>query len=190
MEISRAHIAYYNPAEIDRMYVEHVSDKVELEETEGKKVTAGVLGYLISVFGKATGKYTQETVKEVPDDSLKQAVDLVREFLDNRDDIPSLGKLPDTESNYYKYSGNVTIDAHGFQNSDQNTTVEVYGEDNGTNFYAYTTFSNWIDGDSNSLLLHADSPGGKDYTITGLAYPINNSPDERGYPVKFTVIYI
>lgn len=190
MEVTRGHIAYYNPAEIERMYAEHVSDKVELEKTVGEKVTAGVYGYLMSIFGKVEGEYTQETVEEVPNDSLKQAVDLVKEFLDNRDDIPRLSELPDAKSNYYKYSGKVTIDAERFKNADGNATVEVEGKDDGTNFYAYTTFSNWVDGDSNSLLLHADSPGGTEFNVTGLAYPINYAQNDRGYPVKFSVIYI
>lgn len=187
---SRAHIAYYNPTEVERMYVEHISDKIEVEETEEEKVTTGVYAWLTNLAGKAEGEHRNQKIREVADKNLQQAVELIKEFIDNRDDIPPIGELTNKSSNYYKYSGRVTINAEKFHDADKDTIVEVTGIDDGVDFYAYTSFSNWVDGNSNSLLLHAAESGGCEYSITGLAHLLNDSPRERGYPVNFNIIYI
>jgi len=186
----RSHIAYYNATEIERMYAEHISDKVEVGETEAEKVTTSVYAWLMNLAGKADAEYKNEKVKELSDKTLHQAVKVVEEFLDERDDIPKIAEIPKTESNYYQFSGRATIKSESFHNADENDIVEVYGEDDGVQFYAYTSFMNWVDGDSNSLLLHASDSNGIEQNITGLLYSLGDSPDDRGYPVKFTAIYI
>ena len=186
----RSHIAYYNSTEIERIYSEHIADKVEVSVTEGEKVTTTVYGWLMHIAGRGESETTKEKIREMPNKSLKQAKEVVVEFLDNRNDIPPISERANKESNYYKFSGKATIDATSFNDANENDPIEVYGKDEETNFFSYTSFGNWVDGNSNSMLLHAADAGGVEQKITGLAYPMGEKPEERGYRMKFVVIYI
>jgi len=188
--VSRSLVAYYNPVEVERMYTEHISENVKIEETKEQKVSTGVYAWLMNVAGRVKGEDRNKKILEISDKTTKQAIDLVKEFIDNRNDIPQLSELPDTNSSIYKYSGKVVIDAEEFHDADENTIVEVTGDDDGTEFYGFTSFSNWVDGNSNSLLFRAADSDDSEYSVTALAVPMNNSPDERGYPLNFTIIYM
>ena len=140
--VSRSLVAYYNPVEVERMYTEHISENVKIEETKEQKVSTGVYAWLMNVAGRVKGEDRNKKILEISDKTTKQAIDLVKEFIDNRDDIPRFSELPDTNSSIYKYSGEVVIDAEEFHDADEDTIVEVTGDDDGTEFYGFTSFSN------------------------------------------------